>query len=637
MCRCAVGSTGDGFTCTLGVARVRAPLSLDFHRVPFFPGAMPPNSHTRSVTITNDGTGVLRLGVAGQAPFFEVVPTNATTQAAEFTVVASRPEAAAGAAIEVSVTFTPVSLGPKAAELRVLSNDPNSPTIIRLTATAVSLSACSFSVTPLALGFGTVSRGDRLRRGVSVQNTGSTVCLFSNLKLTGAEFELVNPPDELEVSQGASAVVFVDFRPAASATPQPTSVVGLLVMNVSSPGTPVVQVALSGSSFDEACLFASPREVDFGSNAVGCGSAPKSIVIGNRCTTPVNLVPMVAGSNFSLTTAPGTSLLPGSVTTAQVSWRPSMMGTDVGALVVAGFVVPLVGTGRAAGPSEETHVVPGVPKADVLLVVDDSCSMTPHQLELSSQMPGFIQACQASSADVRIGVVTTDLDLGGALAGSPRVLTLVTPNVAQVLSQRVRVGIAGNPIESTFASAALAVSPPRTLGTNLGLVRDDASLHLLGVSDSDDQSPHAVGYWHALFSSLKPVDRLTFTAITPLAPQPPPGTCLYDTAGTRTPGLAAFLGGTAHEICSGSFTPGLEAFARTVLVPQRVFTLRAPVHLTGGALEVRVNGQQVDPLTTTGSLVWSFSAATNQLRFEPLYAPDPGATVSFSYPVACGP
>jgi hypothetical protein len=90
----------------------------------------------------------LYLGIGGKLPYFELVPANANTTASEFGVSIESPTGydpgvgleAVGAAslLELRIVFTPISPGPKAADLTILSTDPITPrTTVRLTGQAL--------------------------------------------------------------------------------------------------------------------------------------------------------------------------------------------------------------------------------------------------------------------------------------------------------------------------------------------------------------------------------------------------------------------------------------------------------------------------------------------------------------------
>ena len=60
-------------------------------------------------------------------------------------------------------------------------------------------------------------------------------------------------------------------------------------------------------------------------------------------------------------------------------------------------------------------------------------------------------------------------------------------------SEAARVGTSGAPPESGLAAAWLALTEPNISGSNRGFRRPDALLHIVFVSDNDDQSDEVLG------------------------------------------------------------------------------------------------------------------------------------------------
>lgn len=50
-----------------------------------------------------------------------------------------------------------------------------------------------------------------------------------------------------------------------------------------------------------------------------------------------------------------------------------------------------------------------------------------------------------------------------------------------------------------------------------------------------------------------------------------------------------------------------------------------------------MNGVAVPAVTAGGATAWSYDVSANRVVFEPLYAPQPGQTVTATYFVACLP
>ncbi len=140
---------------------------------------------------------------------------------------------------------------------------------------------------------------------------------------------------------------------------------------------------------------------------------------------------------------------------------------------------------------------------DILLVVDNSCSMQPYQQELANNFDSFLTYFIEGDVDYQIGVATTTViepePYGGCTAADvaavPLAGTLVdntivtpeTPNASQVFSDLVNVGTCGAGMEMGLEAALQVLENP-----NAGLLREDAYLSVIFVSDEEDVSPAPV-------------------------------------------------------------------------------------------------------------------------------------------------
>jgi len=640
---------------------IGAPASVSFGRVAFFPGATPPTEQTRTFEVRNLGTAAvpanpnanLIIGKVftqpGQLPLFELVQDGGVG-IGDFDVTVNVPTAGLTPSQvgTIDIAFRPSSFGPKSAELRLFSNDVVTPAKrIALDANAVLLPACSglsvaevSSATP-TIDFGTVESGTTKRRGLTLVNGGSSLCLVSDLR-TGPGFALTGGPiAEFELQPGERRVVQVEVTPTSVGP-----LTGFLRAFVSSPTNPVLLVPL-GASGGGDCLVFSVRELDFGNNAIGCRGIPRTVQLVNRCATPIQFTgASVVGSGFTLA-APPTGSLQSNGTPASVSltWRTTVAGSEAGALVIESTqnsqrvrsVLPLWGT---AGPASDRFVIPTTDKVDVLFVVDDSCSMAEEQAQLAANLGTFLIPATQAQTSYHLGLTSTDMTFtspqAGRLRGTPPYLTAVTPNLVSTMGQRfVDLGVGGAAVEETLSPAIAALTPPLSNGPHAGFLRDDATLAIIGVSDADDQSPLPVSTYALLLASLKGPNAVSFSAFTPLGTTPPMG-CAYDLApGTRTQNAVSLLRGVSEEICTTTWATALANVGTRVFGPRVDYTLRAPV--MGGSVTVLINGSPVSPITPSGATVWTFSAATNTVSFALAFAPQPGATVTVSYPVACLP
>jgi hypothetical protein len=132
------------------------------------------------------------------------------------------------------------------------------------------------------------------------------------------------------------------------------------------------------------------------------------------------------------------------------------------------------------------------PAVDVLFVIDNSCSMDAEQQRLAANFPIFAEYFALSGIDYHIGVVSTDVSGAGAgllqRVGGESWVDRDTPNPAAVFGQMARLGVGGSFEEQGRSAAYTAIETRGDSPRNEGFERDDASLHLIFISDEDDVS-----------------------------------------------------------------------------------------------------------------------------------------------------
>jgi len=158
-------------------------------------------------------------------------------------------------------------------------------------------------------------------------------------------------------------------------------------------------------------------------------------------------------------------------------------------------------------------------EVDILLVVDNSCSMAPYQSELAENFDAFLTYFIEGDVEYQIGVVTTTvtdpvaydacpqttidaIPAGGELMGG----TILTPDTAdgdQVFSDIVNVGTCGAGLEMGLESAHRALTEPLISSGNAGFIRHDAYLSVIFVSDEEDTSPLPVNDYINAFRDVK--------------------------------------------------------------------------------------------------------------------------------------
>jgi hypothetical protein len=678
--------------------------ALPFGQVAWFPGAVTPTFQARRVVVRNVGTrpapnddsANLKLGRADaagvyQPPRFEVVPVGGATQPGEFTVTMPGYDPAAGLpavvgqnAQDVLVKFTPASLGLKEADLVLPSNDPDEPEVrVRLSAEAVSLPPCNLQVTPSALSFGVVTPPQFRDLTLTLRNLGSgpsDTCLVSNLDLvpgTNPTYSLpAGPVSSRTLQAGESLQVLVRSQPTLPATTSAAQVQGKLRFYVSSPLQPEVEVPLQ-TTVVTPCLTVAPDEADFGTVKLGCSSGARAFGLYNTCPAAVEIKAIRAAApaglpagapgcpgplpcpEFQVSGAPALplQLQAGAVApTFLVTYAPVDVGPDVGTVAVEAvqggqsvvYLVPLSGVGDSSGENLDTFQQDPNPSADILITVDDSCSMAPYQGALAANFAAFIQYANQVNVDYRIAVTTTDDRPGGeqgrfvtGVNHPEKILTPTTPNVAQKFAAKVAVGTSGNGNESGLAPSLKALTAPLTLTDNAGFLRPDANLGVLVVTDAPDQSAGSAAYYLSAFLGIKgarKANQFSLSAVAGFNPNPPSTCPPYDTAPDdgKYRDLVSATRGVQEEICTQDWAQSLQRLGKNLFGYRSSFFLTARPD-PAQPLQVSLDGVDVPAVDALGNPAWTYDALTNSITLQPLYVPEPGQTLQVHYVVSCYP
>lgn len=620
----------------------------------------------------------------------------------------------ARASLDIPIRITPANTtvgasGNKEWDVTFFSNDPDEPEVtVTVTARPVVLPPCNYSVTPLSLAYGVVTPPNNKDLSFQVCNlapvtaTGD-ICLVTNLDLEAGSDSIFSLPAgsmaEKELAPQECMTVITRAWPQGMLPANPTNVTGAVAFNLSDPMRPQGRVQLT-ATLAPSCLVISPNNLDFGTVKAGgtCNSPARSFQVYNACPQPVRWIgaglisaagvaPMTPGcpgpgrcDEFSVSASPITTGLPtcsvggmmgpclqqgGTPVTFQLRYRPIDVGPDTGAYRIqvvqanqqVDYLVTLQGKGDVDGSNTDTFRQDQRPKADILVVVDDSCSMSDKQQALGQNFNSFIKFATTSQVDFQIGITTTDADdesscpscITGDLKASPngtKVFVPTTPNLEMQFQATVNVGINGSAIETCMAPAVRALTAPKITdpAKNGGLLRPDAVLAVVCVTDAVDQANQPVSFYLNQLLNIKGVQRpgsFTYNVVGPFLPSSP-GNCIYDGNGDdgKHVQLVSQTNGVREEICTPNWATALENIGKNAFGFRTNFFLTGTPDLSIGtpmmpAITVEIDGMNLPEQDTRGSRVWRYDAATNSIIFEPLYVPEPGKTMTVNYKVSC--
>lgn len=592
--------------------------------------------------------------------------------------------------VDVKVGYQPAdATGPDQGQLLIDSTDtlrfPGGQIQLPLKGTPTPRPECHLEILPAKptagdrlLNFGTVGIGDTKDMDVTLKNTGGADCNISSTQFgtytNGSVFSVkaAVPALPSRIAVGQSQTVTVRFAPTSTGTYYASSNFILVHTDAveaseCTTGTPTnstqgcKKVGLQATG-DRIAIDPVPKALDFGLVTVGCNSAEQTVTVyntGNATVTVSAIAVSPAGSPFVITSQPALpySLAPSGSFPLRVKYRPPDANTHNAVLTIthsAGTTtVSLKGTGSLDKHQVDTFTQLSQPKTDILFVMDDSCSMYDKQQYIASNASTFVNTASATSNDFQLGVVTTDVNYQhnagcwggctlpwngmpispGVLWYQPKIVIRSTPNYATAFSNNLRPGTNGSGMEKGLEAAKLALSNPLISDPtkNLGMIRTDAKLVVIVVSDEDDSSPTTnVQYYVDFYYSIKGARNSQLFAFHAIVGDSPGGCSGNGTAsaGTRYIEVAKRTNGLFRSICSTDWGRiardiGLDAFAART---QFFLTRTADVN----TLSCKVNGV----LQTRGTQ-YTYDAATNSVIFAATAVPAAGSTILCEYDTLC--
>lgn len=554
-----------------------------------------------------------------------------------------------GNSVDLRVNYAPVDAGQDMGEIAVVSDDRDEGDLrIPLNGIGGVPTTCSINVAPSQLTFGLVERGRVATLPVEIRNSGAQPCTVSNIRVTGdPEFTLtggVQPT--VTIPAGGNHRVDVTYAPTAYGQHST-----LLEFDTDDPAQMMAQVPVSGAS-EQSDILVIPSQLDFAVVPVTCRSPNRTITVYNTGGSPVQInnvfLDPTTTMEFELQpfSTPQTVAAGGSVV-INMRYHPADIGPDTGVLFIAHssspvpVAVPLSGEGQVSPTVTDTFQQLPTPQADVLFVVDNSCSMDLEQASLGSNLASFISFAQAQGIDYQIAVTTTDVGgsgEAGRFVGNTRIINPQTPNGNSVFQQNVNLGTGGSGIEQGLQAAYLALSDPLINTYNAGFLRQDAALAVIFVSDETDQSSNTQAFYENFLRNVKGFQNSSlFSASAVVGTQSPSctgpsGSAVYAPRYITT---ANNTGGVVESICAANWGQTLANIGLNSFGLKRQFQLSSqPVPVT---IAVVVDGSPVPSTTAGGQTNWSYDMATNSIVFAAGAVPQANSTIEVTYTVACLP
>lgn len=278
------------------------------------------------------------------------------------------------------------------------------------------------------------------------------------------------------------------------------------------------------------------------------------------------------------------------------------------------------------------------PALDVLFVIDDSGSMDPHQINLMDNISKFADAIvRIKYLDYHVGVISSSTNSSyytpnsccGMLEGTVRYVERLTPDGINVLARNLVVGTNGDGTEKFFDPVYMALTEPNLSGYNAGFYRDYATLAVIFVTDSEDQSTlQSAASLHKFLLSLKKNPEKLIVASAYISDQNL-ASCpsQEDVEIANLDGLEVFFGLTSaitFSLCDNFGEKLADLGEKIVAKSQSMYLQQTPVP---GTVKISLDGVQ---LPSDSQFGWTYNANNNSIEF--------GSGIDWdSYPVGVFP
>jgi hypothetical protein len=266
-------------------------------------------SSPETFQITNTGTLPLTITAAAASGDFNVQTNHCAT--------AVQP----GTKCNVSVIFTPSTVGSTTGALTLTDNAPGSPQVVLLTGTGAFQPLLSLSATNVIFPVQIVG-STSAPQVVTVTNAGSAPLTFTHIAASAGfgETSTCGSP----VASGAICTISVTFTPSASG-----SAVGSLSLTDNAPGSPQA-INLSGTGALGPIVSLSQTNLTFASQSVGTTSPAQAVTLTNTGSARLEIAVIASSGDFGQTNTCPATLAIGANCTINVTFTPTAVGNRYG-------------------------------------------------------------------------------------------------------------------------------------------------------------------------------------------------------------------------------------------------------------------------------------------------------------------
>ena len=555
---------------------------------------------------------------------------------------------------QATITFDVTARGDGDATLRIHSNDPDRPIVdIPLTWRTGNLRACDIRLLTPALDFGDhlfLSRALPVSElALAVSQAGSIPCAFALTERLDPPFAWSGPSGE-PYGIGRRLMRVAPNRPA------------ILPVRVTQPNFGVDSGQIEVWASDSAPYVEVPITVNTTAGRLSLRTSGNPLCTDQWSPDGTRSLTLLAGVAITVDSV-RIRPLAGSFTIEQPRWPQTLAPSGTATLTFAltddepgAYAAEVEVQYRVTGTStrltarrtmaanlgsqaleSELFGQLGTPKVDLLFVIDGSSSMDDIE-SLLPNMQAFAQNAIAVNLDLNVAFATTD-----AWAPSPLVVPSGEPPMLALKTLEPAAAERGFMLRTTLTATASRASLEQPVDAarralldmrRQGLLRPDAILSVVVISDEDDASPgnqtDALQFFLD-FKGFRNTNLFSISAISGAEDDPqqcePPRTT---EPAPRLVELARRSGGTWAQVCSRDWSRALEVYGHFGF-KSRFFLTNQPQPDT---IRVFIDGVEI-PAESAGMSNWAYDFSTNSINFWPLATPEPGVEIEVRYLPEC--
>ena len=470
----------------------------------------------------------------------------------------------------------------------------------------------------VALRYGLLAPGAEEVKSLSVRNDGGAPLEVADIAIEGGAFRLVTDPS-FRVPVGEQVYVDIAFSP-----PDGPAHSGTATLSSNDPDEPEVVVELYGEGEVPALAVEVPADALADVFHPCSGSVP--VTLRSTGTQPVEVSAVeLAGTPWVLAEVPELPLVlpPGATANVTVDYGPAPLEPEAATLTVrsddpdGADVATLTAPGGYVEVRTDPFTAPIDAPVDILFALDRSCSMVSEGEALAAGFEAFITTIEEVTDEWRIGVATAET---GCFTNG--ILDVGVPDYAALFQDAVTTG-ERNPLSERLLfltdNALVATAPG---GCNEGFLRPGALLHVIVISDEEDQSPRPWDEWVSHWvDQLAAPELLKVSIIGDLYV-----VCGRGTGAAGYEEAADATGGLKLDVCDDAWAEDVDELALASLTALRDYPLTAVPD--PASIVVTVDG-----VDATG---WVWDPETNTVSFADPPVGGEAIAITYGVPQVCG-